>query len=415
DCAARHRDRDLTATITEAVSIAKTPRVVVMGGTVSAGQTRSTWDTFLEAGESLPAEALANAAAAVDEHDLLLVQYTSGTTAFPKGVELRQGQLLRSGRAMASRLGLGSEDRFFSPMPFFHIGGSTASLITALVSGATLVFQDQFDAAGALEALERERCTCACGVDTMFVDMLAQPGFDAKKLCVRTGWTLYNAAVFAAFPGMMQVYALSECSSVVTICDWRDPFERRRDTCGYPIEGTEVRIVDIESLAPLPPDTPGRILVRGWCTTSGYFRQPEQTAHLLIDDRWLDTGDYGRVLESGDLIFMGRLKDVLRVGGENVASAEVEAVLNAHPAVLRSAVVPLPHPRLKEVPLAFVQLRPGSEVSAQALSDHCASRLAPFKVPRQVEFVSAFTMTESGKIIKRTLVEQVQRTARASA
>src|SRR6185437_9340979 len=143
--------------------------------------------------------------------DLLMIQYTSGTTAFPKGVELRHDQMLRSATAMSGRLGMNGGNRFFSPMPFFHIGGSTASLLTTLVCGATLCFIDYFRADDALEILECEKCTHICGVDTMFVDMLAHESYARRDLSrLRTGWTVYNEAVFAAFPGMMNVYALSE-------------------------------------------------------------------------------------------------------------------------------------------------------------------------------------------------------------
>lgn len=207
---------------------------------------------------------------------------------------------------------------------------------------------------------------------------------------------------------MMNVYALSECSSVVCISHWSDPFAKRRDTCGHPIDGLEVRIVDPDTHSERPAGESGLILVRGWCVTSGYYRQPEQTAKALLPDGWLDTGDYGLCRPTGELVYQGRLKDVLRVGGENVASVEVEALINTHPAVLRSALVPLAHARLKEVPVAFVQLRPTGVITPEQLIAFCAERLASFKVPRHVVFVSEFQMTGSGKIQKPVLVEQAQ-------
>ena len=408
----RHDGRDQGPVLSEALAEARTPLVITLGGAPALGSPKQkSWEEFVDSAAGVASADVEKAKLQVDPNDLLMIQYTSGTTAFPKGVELRHDQMLRSATGMSNRLGLTGGDRFFSPMPFFHIGGSTASLLTALVSGATLCFIDYFRADEALAILETEECTHMCGVDTMFVDMLAHESYARRDLGrLRTGWTIYNEAVFAAFPGMMNVYALSECSSVVCISHWTDPFEQRRDTCGYPIEGLEVRIVDAESHLDLAPGESGLILVRGWCVTSGYFNQPEQTAKALVPGGWFNTGDYGMRRASGELIYQGRLKDVLRVGGENVASVEVEALINQHPAVLLSALVPLAHPRLKEVPVAFVQLRPGAAVTAQELVVHCAERLASFKVPRHVVFVPEFQMTGSGKIQKQPLVEQARDT-----
>lgn len=406
----RHDGRDQVPILREALAEARTPVVITLGGSPNLGSVRQhSWEDFESSADRMDRARLTSARALVEPVDLLMIQYTSGTTAFPKGVELRHDQMLRSATGMSGRLGMTNADCFFSPMPFFHIGGSTASVLTAMVCGASLCFVDYFSAAEALAILDGERCTCMCGVDTMFVDMLAHASYPQTDLsALRTGWTVYNEAVFAAFPGMMNVYALSECSSVVCISHWSDPFAKRRDTCGHPIDGLEVRIVDPDTHSERPAGESGLILVRGWCVTSGYYRQPEQTAKALLPDGWLDTGDYGLCRPTGELVYQGRLKDVLRVGGENVASVEVEALINTHPAVLRSALVPLAHARLKEVPVAFVQLRPTGVITPEQLIAFCAERLASFKVPRHVVFVSEFQMTGSGKIQKPVLVEQAQ-------
>ncbi|MGE4240141.1 class I adenylate-forming enzyme family protein [Ramlibacter sp.] len=409
----RHDGRDQAPILSEALAEAKTPLVVTLGGTPALGAAarQIAWEAFVESASGVAKADLDAARARVEPNDLLMIQYTSGTTAFPKGVELRHDQMLRSGTAMSARLGLDGEGRFFSPMPFFHIGGSVASLLTALACGATLCFIDYFRAEDALDILEREKCTHMCGVDTMFVDMLAHESYARRDLsALRTGWTIYNEAVFAAFPGMMNVYAMSECSSVVCISHWSDPFDKRRDTCGQAIEGVEVRVVDSETHEDLAPGASGLILVKGWCVTSGYFNQPEQTAKAMLPGGWFNTGDYGRRTATGELIYQGRLKDVLRVGGENVAAVEVEALINKHPAVLRSALVPLAHPRLKEVPVAFVQLRPEMSVTEKDLIAWCAEKLASFKVPRHVVFVPEFQMTGSAKIQKQPLIEQARAT-----
>ena len=415
--AMQHGDRDHSELVAAGMAEAGLDRFVGLGpGPLPAVADAITFAAFEAGADGIDAGLLAGAEAAVTPEDVLIIQYTSGTTAFPKGVQLRQDQILRSGTAMSGRMGMGPGDRFFSPMPFFHIGGSTASLLNAVASGATLCFMDYFTPGEALEILARERCTHMCGVDTMFVDMMGHETYpDLDLSAIRTGWTVYNKAVFEAFPGMMNVYALSECASTVAISHAQDPFEARRDTCGKPFEGLEVRILDPETGAEQPADTPGRIVVRGWCTTSGYYNQPELNARLFVDGDWLDTGDYGRRRATGELIYMGRLKDVLRVGGENVASAEVEAVLNAHPAVLRSAIVPASHGRLGQVPCAFVHLRDGMRAGEADLVDHCRERLASFKVPRHVVFVTDFQMTGSGKIQKAPLTGQAEASFGAGA
>lgn len=406
----QHGDRDHTALITAGMKEAGVGRFVGLGSgpLPEVAEVRS-FEAFEALVGDISDESLDTACKATQPDDVLIIQYTSGTTGFPKGVQLRQNQLLRSGTAMSGRMGMGPGDRFFSPMPFFHIGGSTASWLNALASGATLCFVDYFTPGEALAILAGERCTHMCGVDTMFVDMLEHESYPKLDLsAIRTGWTIFNEAVFKAFPGMMNVYAMSECSSTVAISYASDSFELRRDTCGKPLEGLEVRILDPQTNVELPPGTPGRIVVRGWCTTSGYYKQPELNRQLFIDGDWLDTGDYGEKRATGEITYLGRLKDVLRVGGENVSSLEVEAVLNTHPAVLRSAIVPVSHARLGEVPCAVVLLREGATAEGRDLIDYSRERLANFKVPRHVIFVSEFPMTGSGKIQKATLVAQAE-------
>ena len=405
-----HGERDHIDTVTEAMALAPLDRFVGLGaGPLPELRDASSFAAFEALGDGVPAVRVAAAQALVEPDDVLIIQYTSGTTASPKGVQLRQDQVLRSGTAMSGRMAMGRGDRFFSPMPFFHIGGSTASLLNAVASGATLCFVDYFTPGEALAIIAAERCTHLCGLDTMFVDMLAHRSYASLDLTsVRTGWTIYNKAVFEAFPGMMSVYALSECSSTVAISHASDPLEQRRDTCGRPFDGIDVRILDPRTNAEQPAGTPGRIVVRGWCTTLGYYKQPELNAQLFIDGDWLDTGDYGTKTATGEIRYLGRLKDVLRVGGENVASVEVEAVINAHPAVLRSAIVPVGDARLGEVPCAFVQLRDGLTLAPDALIEHCRLRLARFKLPRHVVFVAEFAMTASGKIQKVPLAAQAR-------
>jgi fatty-acyl-CoA synthase len=416
-CTVRNEDRDYTDTLTTARESSNVAMTIVIDALNTGCLPRAiAWSDIERAGLKGSHAELEAVAARIDPKDLLIIQYTSGTTGLPKGVELRHQQLIRAASGLGSRMGMGVGDRFFSPMPFFHIGGTAASLLAALVSGSMLCFSGRFNPRDALKIITTERCTHVCGVESMMVDILSQPDFLAFDLSsLRSGWTNRNIRVFETFPGMINVYALSECSSAVAMCEWDDEVIRRRDTCGLPLDGLELRIGGLTSDESVPNGTSGRILVRGWCVTSGYFGNLPATAAALQPDGWFDTGDFGHLNAEHSLVYEGRLKDVLRVGGENVGSLEIEAVLNAHPSVLRSAVVPLPDARLQQIPCALVQLGTDSSATAEDLIAFCAVRLARFKVPRHVLFVEGFEMTETNKIIKQALTDYAMKAIASAA
>jgi fatty-acyl-CoA synthase len=354
-------------------------------------------------------------AAAVRPSDLLLIQFTSGTTAYPKAVMLTHDNMLHDAFAVSLRLGIRADDRYFNCRPFFHVAGTTLSLLVSLVSGACLVTLPTFEAGAALRMMANERCTLTSGNDTLFQLMLGHPDFDPAKLHLRGGWaaagpeTIRNIIEVMGAREVCVAYGLSEASPNVVLNDYRAPLELRIAGLAKPHDGVEVRIADAHNLA-LPAGASGEIQVRGWNVMRGYYKNPEATAQAFTSDGWLRTGDIGVLTAHGRLRMVGRTKDVFRVGGANVAPAEVEEVLLAHPAVATAQVVGVPDARLGEVGAAFVTLK-GQEVakpSEAELVEFVKRRCANFRVPRYLAVVESFDaigMTASGKVQKHRLRE----------
>ncbi|HTO49306.1 MAG TPA: AMP-binding protein [Burkholderiales bacterium] len=376
------------------------------------------WTTFLAAGDSVSDQTIRDAAGAVKPDNPLLIQFTSGTTAYPKGVVLTHDNMLRNAWAAGSRIGVGADDRYFNCRPFFHVAGSTLSALMALVFGACLVTLPTFEAGAALALMARERCTLISGNDTLFQLLMSHADFDRSTLSLRGGWaaagpeTMRRIVDVLGARAICAAYGLSEASPNVVMSDHRDSLELRIAGLAQPHEGVAVRIVDPDTLAALPPETPGEIQVRGWNVMRGYYNSPEANAKVFTPDGWLRTGDLGSLTADNRLRMSGRLKDVFRVGGENVAPAEVEEVLLSHPAVASAQVIGVPDARLGEVPAAYVTLRAGAVATADELLGFMKARCANFRVPRYLRIVPDFEaigMTASGKVQKTKLREHAVR------
>ena len=338
----------------------------------------------------------------VSPQDVLLIQFTSGTTAYPKGVMLTHDSMLRDAWAAGQRIGIRPDDRYFNCRPFFHVAGSTLSALMSLVAGACLVTLPTFEAGPALEMMEKERCTLLSGNDTIFQMLMGHADFPRRKLCLRGGWAAAGPQTMRKIIDVLGAreicgaYGLSEASPNVVMNDWREPEEVRVQGLAKPHDGVEVRIENNE------------IQVRGWNIMKGYYNNPEANAKAFTADGWLRTGDLGELTADGRLRMVGRLKDVFRVGGENVAPAEVEEVLLAHPAVQTAQVVGVPDARLGEVGAAYVTLKNGLSATADELLEFCKTRCANFRVPRYLRIVADFEsigMTASGKVQKNKLRE----------
>lgn len=386
-------------------------RAVMVGdGPCPAGAERFA-DLMARADEASLAR-IESLAAEVTPDDLLLMQFTSGTTSFPKGVMLTHANMLTNAWAAGQRIGVRHDDRYFSIRPFFHVSGTTLSILVSLVYGCCLLTLPKFDVAETLRVMDVEKCTLTSGNDTIFLMMMGHPDFDPKKLHLRGGWAAAGPEVMQKIRDVMGVdnvcnaYGQSEASPNVIMTSWDDPFELRAHGWGLPHPGTEVRIADQDTGEVLPPGAQGEIQVRGWHVMRGYYKMPEATAKAFTPDGWLRTGDLGEMSPDGRLRMVGRLKDMYRVGGENVAPAEVEETLHAHPAVQLAQVVGVPDARLGEVTAAFVQLKEGHYAERQELIDWCKKRCANFKVPRYLEIVDSFDnigMTGSSKVQKNKL------------
>jgi fatty-acyl-CoA synthase len=389
-------------------------RVIVVGG---APEGLLSYEEVLRRGAaSGAAEDLRRQEEAVQPDDVVILQYTSGTTAFPKAVLLSHGQVLRNAFQMEERANVREEDRVLSAMPMFHVGGSVCALLGAVTRGFTLYTSATFDAGETLRLIEEEKITTYIGLESMFIAMHNHQDFAKRsRASLSKGWSAGTPAVLRmvveeiGIKHLCPLYGLSEGSPNVAIAGWKDPQEKRVNTMGRPEPGVEIRIIDGATGRTLARGERGEICFRGWNVMKGYYKKPEETAAAIDKEGWLHTGDAGYIDDDGFVIWTGRLKDMFRVGGENVSALEVENFLCGHPAIRAAAVVGVPDERLREVLLAFVQLKSGATLTEKELIEYCKERIAGFKVPRHVRFVEQFEMTGSGKIQKYVMREKILR------
>ncbi len=370
------------------------------------------WEDFLSMGDSVDESLLRLQTESVLPSDVLLIQFTSGTTSFPKGVMLTHTNMLLNAREVAQRMRVSSADRYFSIRPYFHVSGSTLSILVSLNSGCCLLTLPKFDVKENLRVLFEEKCTLISGNDTIFLSLLGDEDFDVRRLYLTGGWAAVDPGVMQKIHDEMglttvcNAYGQSEASPNVLFSDCEEPFELRKSGFASPLPGVDVRLANALSDQPvLYPDT-GEIQVKGWNVMKGYYNMPQETAKAFTQDGWLKSGDLGEYDPEGRVRMVGRLKDIFRVGGENVAPSDVEEVLHAHPGVQQSQVVGVPDQRLGEVCAAFVIPNDAHAVSAEDLIAWCKDRCANFKVPKYLAFVDSFEligMTGSSKVQKNKL------------
>lgn len=370
-------------------------------------------ENFLAKGDDFPEKNLMARQKEVKPDDVVMFQYTSGTTSFPKGVMLTHNSTLQDSFSMGTRMNISDADRLFCPLPFFHVGGAVISTLLTLQKGGTLVICEAYTPEGALELVQKERCTAMNGIETHFLMMYTHPNFvkyDVSTL--QRGWAigppeiLRNVYEVMGMKEVVNVFGISEASPNVTLSDINEPLEHRMAWHGKPHEGTELKIVDPDTEEVKPPWQEGEICVRGWNVMKGYYNKPEETKAVLDEDGWLHTGDFGILDDEGNLKYMGRFKDIVRVGGENVSAMEVENFILTHPKVKNVSIIGVPDDRLTEVCMAIIQLREGEETTEEAIIEYCKGKIAGFKVPRHVAFIDEFPMTGSGKIQKVVLKER---------
>ena len=374
------------------------------------------WNEVLDRGTSVTAAALRERAARVDPEDSAFILYTSGTTGFPKGAVHNHG-IIRNAWDHGDRMGLTVNDVILMYLPFFHAFGFVEGPLMSMIRGARQVLTDTFDAGPCLDLIASERATIIHGFDTHYKELLDAQERSARDVSsVRTGicGTGMSSSIPIArrarrtFGNLMTGFGMSEVGIGVTFSFLDSTEEQCVEANGYPGSGYEVRIIDPETGVDQPVSVPGEILVRGYIVTRGYYKRPEETAKVIDADGWFHTGDMGLMRPDGHMRFLGRYKDMLKIGGENVDPMEVEAFLMTHPAVQAASVVGLPDARLSEVAVAFVQRQAGRALSEQEVIEHCRGRVASFKIPRHVVFVDEFPMTSSGKVQKVKLRERAR-------
>lgn len=347
--------------------------------------------------------------------DTALILYTSGTTSHPKGCMISHESLIRTGQALAKRYEMTEEDVFWSPLPMYHIG-AMFPLCAAYAVGSTYLSMQYFDAGVALEMIETEKATVTYPCFGTFIgDMIYHEDFKKRDLSsirlMNSNMAMqpesFARMIQTAIPNAIQVgtFGMTETSGTVTTSFLTDSYEERTRRLGKPFDGLEVRIVHPET-GPCGVDEVGEIHVRGFSVFTAYYKDLEKTAEAKRDG-WFHTGDLGALDAAGTLLFHGRLKDMLKVGGENVAAQEIEAAVTRHEAVKLCQVVGKPDPRLQEVPVAFVELIPGSNVDPDDIIAFCTGRIASFSVPREVRFVTEWPMSSS-KIQKFKLKELLE-------
>ncbi len=367
------------------------------------------WEAFCA--EGAPDRALPE----VSPHAPAQIQYTSGTTGFPKGAVLHHRGIVNNARLYTARLGLGPGSVQLTAMPLFHTAGCVMAVLGAVVTRGTLVLAPYFDPGLMLELIAAERPATVAGVPTMLIGMLDHPGFRPGRHGIGTAVVTGGAVVPPALVGRVEaafgapvsiVFAQTEASPVITQTSPQDTAEDRAHTLGRPLPQTEVKITDPASGQTVAPGITGEVCTRGYHVMTGYFRDPGKTAAAIDADGWLHTGDLASMDERGYCQIAGRLKDMIIRGGENIYPREIEQVLFEHPTVADVAVVGVPDATWGEQVAAFIRPAPGQTPDPGELFAYCREHLAPHKTPRYWTVVEEFPQTPSGKIQKFVLRER---------
>jgi fatty-acyl-CoA synthase len=406
--------------VEEAVQVLQDERVsaktlVVVGGPAPDGAVAA--EELLVRADEVSPEALAERKASVHHDDVVLTLYTSGTTGFPKGA-MHSHKVIRNMADAADRMRLTPDDTVVLYLPLYHVFGA-AAVVTYMYAGGRIVLMENYDVARSLELLERERATIVYGISTMYYDQIQHEDFATRdlssiRLCVTPGTGDLVRLTNEKMGPAVNVYGMTESTSMTTLCTLDDPMEFRAETVGKPLPGFEVKIVGAHGES-LGANTVGELVVRGHPVMLGYYKKPEATAEVLDEEGWFRTGDAASLTAEGYVRYAGRIKEILRVGGENVDPIEVETVLMRHPAVAMASLIGIPDERLDEVGVAYVQLLRGASATPEELRAYLKEQLASFKVPRHVVLTEEFPKTGSGKIqkfmLRRQYLEQLGTTA----
>ncbi|MGN6752992.1 MAG: AMP-binding protein [Intrasporangium sp.] len=368
------------------------------------------WDELHSHADEVSAEQLAQVQAGLDNHDAINIQYTSGTTGFPKGATLSHRNILNNGFMVGELCDYTEQDRVCIPVPFYHCFGMVMGNLACTTHGACMVIPAPgFDPAITLQTVQDEKCTSLYGVPTMFIAEWNLPNFSDYDLSsVRTGIMagspcpaeLMKKLIAAGIEEMTICYGMTETSPVSTQNRTDDTFEQKTRTVGRVGPHLEIRIVDPATGEVVPRGVPGEFQTKGYSVMLGYWEQPDKTAEA-IEDGWMHTGDIGVMHDDGYVEITGRIKDMVIRGGENVYPREIEEFLYTHPDIVDAQVIGVPDEKYGEELCAWIRMRPGAEpITPDSLREFCSGQLARYKIPRYVEIVDEFPMTVTGKIRK---------------
>ena len=374
-----------------------------------------TWNEALALAGRVPVEEVYRRAAAINKHDVCNMQYTSGTTGFPKGVMLTHYNVVNNGKAIGDCMDLSTADRMMIQVPMFHCFGMVLAMTASMTHGVTMSPIPAFSPRKGLDCINREKITAFHGVPTMFIAMLGHEDFP------KTDFSYMRTGIMAGSPCPVKVmedvvnkmhmseitivYGQTEASPGCTQSRVDDPLDVRVNTVGRALYGVECKIVDPETGEDLPDNVDGEFVARGYNIMKGYYKMPNATAAAIDKDGWLHTGDLARRDENGNYKITGRIKDMIIRGGENIYPKEIEDFIYTHPKVSDVQVIGVPDKQYGEEIMACVILKPGESMTEAELKEYVASHMAKHKTPRYVDFVDAFPMNAAGKILKYKMRE----------
>ena len=378
-----------------------------------------TWEEAMEVSQKVPLEEVHRRAAAIDKNDVCNMQYTSGTTGFPKGVMLTHYNVVNNGKYIGDHMDLSTADRMMIQVPMFHCFGMVLSMTACMTHGATMCPLPYFSPKPALACVNQERITAFNGVPTMFIAMMNHEDFPKTDFSyIRTGIMagsncpadlMRKAADVMNMKQIVSVYGQTEASPGCTMSSFDDPLDVRTDTVGSAFANVECKIVDPDTGEECPVGVSGEFLARGYNIMKGYYKMPDATAAAIEPDGWLHTGDLACVDENGNYQITGRLKDMIIRGGENIYPKEIEEFYYTNPKVSDVQVIGVPDQQYGEEIMACIILKEGQTATVEEMKDYVRSHMAKHKVPRYIEFMDAFPMNAAGKILKYKMREDAEK------